>query len=136
FSLLLDTYDNKYFPTRGVRFVSEIKHFATSSDYNGNFEPFSIFNAEIVFVKTFFNRLTFSLLGDIGITVSSERSYNYKFFLGGYGFESLNMINLCYGYIVLSLNVDSYLKTTSTLVYRFYRKHHLNFSANFAQIDD
>lgn len=136
FSLLLDTYDNKYFPTRGVRFASEIKHFATSSDYNGNFEPFSILNAEIGFVKTFFNRLSFSFLGDIGITVGSEPSSNHKFFHGGYGFESLNTIKPFYGYNVMSLNADSYLKTTFTLDYRFYRKHHLNFSANFAQMGD
>src|SRR5690606_3851085 len=52
------------------------------------------------------------------------------------GFESLNTIKPFYGYNVMSLNADSYLKTTFTLDYRFYRKHHLNFSANFAQMGD
>ena len=55
FTILLDTYDNKYFPTKGVRFSSEIKHFGLSSDYNENFEPFSVLNAEIGFAKTFLN---------------------------------------------------------------------------------
>lgn len=136
FTILLDTYDNKYFPTKGVRFSSEIKHFALSSDYNENFEPFSIVNAEIGFAKTFFNRLSFSFLGDIGFTVGSEPSSNHKFFHGGYGFESLSNIKPFYGYNVMSLNADSYLKTTFTLDYRFYKKHHFNISANFAQMSD
>jgi len=134
FSVLLDTYDNKYFPTRGIRFAADLKHFALSSDYNDNFEPFSILNAEIGFAKTFFNKLSFKVMADIGITFGSEPSANHQFFHGGYGFESLSNLKPFYGYNVMSLNSDSYLKTTFTLDYRFYKRHHLNFSANFAQM--
>jgi len=136
FTILLDTYDNKYFPTKGVRFASELKHFSVSSDYNGNFEPFSILNTEIGFAKTFFNRLSFSFLGDIGITIGSEPSSNHKFFHGGYGFESLSSIKPFYGYNVMTLNADSYIKALFSLDYRFHKKHHLNISANFAQMTD
>lgn len=136
FTILLDTYDNKYFPTKGVRFSSEIKHFALSSDYNQNFEPFSVANAEVGFTKTLFNRLSFSFNGEIGFTIGSEPSSNHKFFHGGYGFETLNNIKPFYGYNVMSLNADSYLKTLFTIDYRFYRRHHFNLSANFAQMGD
>lgn len=133
-NILLDTYDNKYFPTKGVRFSSELKHHLLSSDYNNNFEPFSQFTAELGLVKTFFDKFSIEFFGDIGFTVGSEPSSNHHFFHGGYGFNHSPNLKSFYGYDFLSLNADSYLKARLTIDYRVKKNHHFNFSANFAQI--
>ncbi len=131
FNVILDTYDNKYFPTKGVNFNAEIKHTLFSSDYNENFEPFTQINGELGVVKTFFDRVSVELKGDVGITVGSLPSSNLNYFLGGYGFQSLSNIKPFYGYDFLSLNSNSYLKTLIRVDYRFYKKHHLNLTANY-----
>ncbi|HUH25906.1 MAG TPA: patatin-like phospholipase family protein, partial [Flavobacterium sp.] len=135
-TMLLDTYDNKYFPTRGIRFASEVKHFLLSSNYNNNFEPFTMINIELGFSKTFYKRVSLRFVSDFGVTIGSEPSTNHQFFHGGYGFESLSNLKHFYGYDVMSLNADSYLKQTFIVDYRFYKKHHLNFTANFMQMGD
>lgn len=131
FNVIFDTYDNKYFPTKGINFNAEIKHTLLSSDYNENFEPFTQINGELGGVKTFFDRVSLELKGDIGVTIGSLPSSNLNYFLGGYGFQSLSNIKPFYGYDFLSLNSNSYLKTTARLDYRFNRKHHINFTANY-----
>ncbi len=136
FTLVLDTYDNKYFPTKGVNFNAEIKHNILSSNYNNNFEPFTQINGELGAVKTFFDRVSFEVKADIGVTIGTTPSTNMNYFLGGFGFQSLSNIKPFYGYDFLSLNANSYLKTLVRLDYRFYKKHHLNFTANYMYLKD
>ena len=38
----LDTYDDKYFPTRGLFFDGDFHFYAFSSDYNENFSEFAV----------------------------------------------------------------------------------------------
>ena len=40
--LKLDTYDNKYFPSDGLFFSGDFHWYLYSSDFNKNFEPFSL----------------------------------------------------------------------------------------------
>ena len=136
FNVVLDTYDNKYFPTHGVNFNAEIKHTIFSSNYNENFEPFTQINGELGTVKTFFDKISFEVKADIGITIGSVPSTNMNYFLGGYGFQSISNIKPFYGYDFLSLNANSYLKALLRLDYRFYKKHHLNFTANYMYLKD
>ena len=136
FNIVLDTYDNKYFPTRGVNFNAEVKHTFFSSDYNENFKPFTQISGELGMVKTFFDRISVEVKGDIGVTIGALPSSNLNYFFGGFGFQSISNIKPFYGYDFLSVNANSYLKAMVRLDYRFYKKHHLNFTANFAQVDD
>lgn len=136
FTLVLDTYDNKYFPTKGVTFNAEVKHSFYSTNYNQNFEPFTQINGELGTVKTFFNKLSIELKGDIGITVGSLPSPNLNYFLGGYGFQSISNIKPFFGYDFLSLNANTYLKTTVRVDYSFYKKHHLNLTANYMHLQN
>lgn len=136
FSLLLDTYDNKYFPTKGITFNAEVKHTFFSSDYNERFEPFTQINAELGVVKTIFNRVSFEAKADIGATIGSTPSANMNYFFGGFGFQSLSNIKSFYGYDFLSTNANSYLKTMFRIDYRFYKKHHINFVANYMYSKD
>lgn len=136
FNIVLDTYDNKYFPTRGVSFNAEVKHTFYSSDYNRNFKPFTQINGELGMVKTFFDRVSVEVKGDIGVTIGALPSSNLNYYFGGFGFQSISNVKPFYGYDFLSVSANSYLKAMVRIDYRFYKKHHLNFTANFAQADD
>lgn len=136
FNIVLDTYDNKYFPTRGVSFNAEMKHTFYSSDYNRNFKPFTQINGELGMVKTFFDRVSVEVKGDIGVTIGALPSSNLNYYFGGFGFQSISNVKPFYGYDFLSVSANSYLKAMVRIDYRFYKKHHLNFTANFAQADD
>jgi NTE family protein len=48
----------------------------------------------------------------------------------------LNNFKPFYGYNFLSLAGNSYLKASATIDYEIFRKNHLNFSANFANVED
>ena len=131
-----DSFDKKYFPKSGWNFNSELKYYAYSTDYSNNFERFSIAKADFSFAQPFFKNTTFILQSEGGFAFG-ERSVSYfDFVLGGYGFQQVNNIRPFYGYDYLSLGGDSYLKLNLKLDYEIFKKHHLNFSANFANIGD
>ena len=48
----------------------------------------------------------------------------------------MNNFKPFYGYDFLSLVSNSFIKTTATFDCEFYKKNHLNFSANFANIQN
>lgn len=133
-NIVYDTYDNKYFPRKGVLFNAEYKNYFHSSDYNHNFDNFSQIMAEVGVVKTVFDRLSLEVRGDMGVTIGSESSTFLRYFLGGYGFQSVYNIKPFYGYDFLSLFDDSYVKVLLRMDYEVFNKHHINFSANYAQI--
>ncbi len=58
------------------------------------------------------------------------------FVLGGYGFNTINNFKHFYGYDFLSIAADSYIKACATVDLEFYKKNHINFSANFANVEN
>jgi NTE family protein len=129
-----DSFDKKYFPRTGWNFNSEIRYYAYSSDYKNNFERFSVAKADFSFAQPVFKNMTFKLQTEGGFAIG-ERSVSYfDFILGGYGFQQVNNFKPFYGYNFLSLAGDSYVKLLITADYEIFKKHHLNFSANFANI--
>ena len=129
-----DSFDKKYFPRTGWNFNSEIRYYGYSSDYKGNFERFSVAKADFGFAQTVFKNMTFKLQTEGGFAIG-ERSVSYfDFILGGYGFQQVNNIKPFFGYDFLSLAGDSYVKLLLTADYEIFKKHHLNFSANFANV--
>jgi len=133
-NIVLDTYDNKYFPRKGIVFNAEYKNYFHSSDYRGTFHNFSQINAEFGGVKTFFNRVSVEAKAEIGATIGSESASFLQYFFGGYGFQSVYNIKQFYGYDFLSVFDDSYIKALFRVDYEVYSKHHINFAANYAQI--
>ena len=133
-NVIYDTYDNKYFPRKGVLLNAEYKNYFHSSDYNNYFDNFSQITAELGTVKTFFNRLSVEVKGDMGVTIGSESSTFLRYFLGGYGFQSVYNIKPFYGYDFLSVFDDSFIKVLFRLDFEIFNKHHVNFSGNYAQI--
>lgn len=129
-----DSFDKKYFPRTGWNFNSEIRHYSYSSDYKNNFEQFSVAKGDFSFAQPVFKNMIFKLQTEGGFAIG-ERSVSYfDFILGGYGFQQVNNIKPFFGYDFLSIAGDSYVKLSLTADYEVFKKHHLNFIANFANV--
>jgi len=134
--LKYDSFDNKYFPKRGWYFAGDFNSYIFSSDYNNNFNRFSIAKSDIGFARTLYKKLTFRFEAEAGFAIGGESSEYFDFVLGGYGYNTINNFRHFYGYDFLSLSGDSYIKSTVTFDYEIFKKNHLNLSANFANIKD
>ncbi|NHM03547.1 patatin-like phospholipase family protein [Flavobacterium celericrescens] len=132
--LKYDTFNQKYFPKKGWYFSGDLKTFLYSSDYTNEFERFSIAKADIGIVFQPVKRATIKLQTEGGFAIGERTISFFDFVLGGYGFVSVNNIKPFLGYDFLSLAGDSYVKGSITTDYEFYKKHHLNFTANFANV--
>jgi NTE family protein len=135
-NLKYDSFDNKSFPKSGWYLTGDVQSYLASSDYTDTFNPFSIAKAEVGVAGTLFDRATIKFQADAGLAFGNESVPFFDFILGGYGYKKTNNFNYFYGYDFLSIAGDSFIKTAVTLDYEIWRKNHLNFSANFANIGD
>jgi NTE family protein len=131
-----DSFDNKLFPKKGWLFSGDFQSFLYSSDYTNEFQRYSIVKGEIGIVKTFYKKFTVKVQSEAGFTIGNDSVHFFDFILGGYGFNTINNFRHFYGYDFLSISADSYVKSCFTLDYEIYKKNHLNFAANFANIAD
>ena len=132
--LKYDSFNQKYFPNKGWYFAGDYKSYLYSSDYTNEFKPFSIVKAEMGIVYEPIKNLTVKLQNEGGFAIGEKSISFFDFVLGGYGFVSVNNIKPFLGYDFLSLAGDSYIKGTITTDYQVYKKHHINFTANFANV--
>ncbi|RXG33154.1 patatin-like phospholipase family protein [Leeuwenhoekiella marinoflava] len=135
-NLLLDTFDNKYFPTSGWYFNGDFHFYMFSSDYNKNFEEFSIAQAQIKYAKTLFPKFSMLIDTEGGFKIGAASNSTLDFVLGGWGNDFVNNLVSFYGYDLISISGDGLLKTQINFDYNFYRKNHLNFGGNFANIEN
>ena len=131
-----DSFDNKDFPKKGWYFSGDIQSYLLSSDYTAAFNPFSIAKADFGVAATLFKHATLKLQTEAGFAFGNESVSFFNFVLGGYGFNTINNFRPFYGYDFLSITGNSYIKSTGTIDYEFYKKNHVNFSANIANIGD
>jgi NTE family protein len=131
-----DSFDNKYFPRKGWYFSTDMQTYLMSSNYTNKFNPFSIAKADFGIAKTIFNKITLKFQAEAGASIGGSNISFFDFVLGGYGFKSMNNFKPFYGYDFLSVVANSYIKTTATFDYEIYKKNHLNFSANFANVQN
>lgn len=132
--LKFDTFNKKYFPKKGISFNGEMKSFVYSSDYNKNYENFSIVKGDVAVVQTFFKKVTIKIQSEAGFAIGEKSVNSFDFALGGYGFTSLNNLRPFLGYDFVSLLGDSYIKGSVVADYEIFKKHHLEFTANYANI--
>ncbi len=132
--LKYDSFNQKYFPKNGWSFSGDLKTFLYSSDFTNNFERFSIAKADAAIVFEPIKRTTIKLQTEGGFAFGERSVSFFDFVLGGYGFVSVNNIKPFFGYDFLSLAGDSYVKGVATVDGEIYKKHHINFTANFATI--
>ncbi len=134
--LKFDSYDNRYFPTRGVNFSGDFHIYLYSSDYNNNFAEFSIAKGAIGYAVTPLRKLTTRISTETGFKIGNDGTEVLDFFLGGYGNDFINNIKPFYGYDFLSLAADSYIKALLEIDYQVVRKNHIIASANIANVED
>ena len=134
--LKLDTYDDKYFPTRGLFFDGDFHYYLFSSDFNGNFKDFSISKARMGGAFPLFDNLSLNLETEGGFKLGTSGVTSFDFVLGGFGTNLINNFIPFYGYDFLSLSGNSYVKAYGRLDYEFAPKHHFLGAANFANVAD
>lgn len=134
--LKYDSFDDKYYPSSGVYFSTDLQTYLASSDYTNKFKPFSIAKAELGFVRTIFNKTTVKFGADAGFNIGSDSVPFFDFILGGYGYNKINNFNYFYGYDFLSIAGNSFIKADISLDYEIFKKNHINLSANFANLGD
>lgn len=130
-----DSFDNFYFPTRGWYFMGDVQSFIYSKNLEKDFNRFTYVKGDFGVAQSITDKFTVVAQTEGGFTIGEETIPFLDFILGGYGFNKTNNFRQFYGYDFLSLSGDSYVKATITLDYEIFKKNHLNFSANFANID-
>ncbi len=134
--LKFDSFDQKYFPRKGLYFTGELKSFLYSTNHTNTFERFSVAKADFGIAQTFYKTVTLKFQTEGGFAFGERGVSFFDFILGGYGFQTVNNLRPFLGYDFLSISGDSYVKAGLTADYEFYKKHHLNFTANFANAGD
>ncbi len=129
----LDTYDRKYFPKKGIYFDGYFKWVLNSTSLGTDFGRYSLAQGEFNYVTTLKDKFTFSLQNEMGFTLGDSDGM-LDFMLGGYGFNSINGIRPFYGYDFMNIYGNSYIKGRVGVDVEVYRKNHLNFYANYANI--
>lgn len=132
--LKYDSYDNKYFPTRGVYFDGDFHLYLFSSDYNNNFSEFSIAKGKLGYAVSPLHRFTTRLSAETGFKIGNDNTNTLDFFLGGYGNNLINNFIPFYGYDFISISGDSYIKALFEVDYEIFRKNHIIASANIANV--
>lgn len=134
--LKLDTYDNKYFPNKGVVFEGDFHLYLFSTDFINAFNQFSIGKARFGVATPLVDKLTFNFQTEGGFTLGNAEYYTLDFLLGGYGNNLINNFVQFYGYDFISFGGNSYVKALFNFDYEFINKNHLVFSANYSNAAD
>ena len=132
--LKLDSFDDKYFPTSGWYFNGDFHLYLFSSDYNNDFEEFSLGRAKLRYAKQVFPKV--SMIAGVagGFKIGDSGTSSLDFILGGWGNDFVNNTMPFYGYDFVSLTGDGFVSSELSFDYNFYKKNHFNFGANFANI--
>jgi NTE family protein len=134
--LKLDTYNNKYFPTKGVYFNSDLHMYLYATHFNEDFDNFSIAKADIGYAFSVSDKLAFNLQTSGGFKIGDKSTKTLDFALGGYGNNLINNFIPFVGYDFISLTGDSYVKASFMADYEVFKKHHITLEGNWANIDD
>jgi NTE family protein len=133
--LKLDTYDQRYFVTKGFKADLNFKWYLASSDFNNNFNSFAQAKGTIGFATTVKKNLTFQTTQEAGFTLNKTDSEVFDFYLGGYNQNYINTFVSLYGYAFGELSGKSFLKSEFNFRYQFLEKQYLSFIANYARIE-
>lgn len=134
--LTFDTYDDVFFPTKGLFFDGDFHLYLLSSDFNNNFKEFSIGKARMGGAFPLARNLYLNLETEGGFKWGISPITSLDFVLGGFGTNLVNNFIPFYGYDFLSLVGNSYVKAYGRLDFEFYPKNHLLLAANFANVGD
>lgn len=134
--LTLDTYNDGYFPSRGLFFDGTFNLYLFSSDFNDNFSEFSIGKARMGAAFPLTSNLSLNLETEGGFKLGVSEVTSLDFVLGGFGAQMINNFVPFLGYDFLSLPGNSYVKAYGRFDLEFARRHHLLLSFNYANVED
>ena len=134
--LKLDTYDSKYFVTKGYYADLNFKWYMNSSNFINNFTSFSQISGTFGFATTIADKVTFKMTSEAGSTIDPPDSDVFDFYLGGYNQNYINTFVPFYGYDFAELSDNSFFKSEFKLSYPFLGKHYASFIANYVRLDD
>jgi NTE family protein len=134
--LTLDTYDDKYFPTRGLYFDGDFHLYLYSTDFNNNFREFSIAKARMGTAFPISKKISLNLETEGGFKLGKSEVTSFDFVLGGYGTNLINNFIPFLGYDFLSLVGNSFVKAHGRIDYEFFPKNHILLAADFSRVDD
>src|SRR5699024_390949 len=132
--LKYDSYDNSFFPSRGLFFSGDFHWYLMAYGRNKNFEPFSITKAKFGYAFSPVNKLSFNYTVEGGFKIGSRGGTPLDFALGGYGFKEMNNIIPFLGYNPVALRGNTYLRSTLSADYEIFRKNHINFAVDVATV--
>lgn len=135
-SLIFDSRDFKYFPTKGVYFEGDVHWYLLSSNFQRNFAPFSVAKGNVEYVFSPTRKISTRISSEAGFRIGSRSNNIFDFFLGGYGNDFINNFTPFYGYPYIGISGDSYIKGMLEVDYRFLRNNHFILSANFANVQN
>jgi NTE family protein len=134
--LVLDTYDDRYFPRKGLFFDGDFHYYVLSSDFNNNFKDFSVSKARMGMALPLWDRLALNVETEGGFKLGTSNVSTFDFVLGGFGTTLINNFVPFYGYDFLSLPGNSYVKAYARLDFEVVPKNHFLFAANYANVQD
>ncbi len=135
-TLKLDTYSNRYFPKEGFYFNGDFHLYVYASDFNKDFSQFSIAKADIGYAFTPIEKLACNIITQGGFRIGENSPNSLNFVLGGYGNNFINNYIAFYGYDYLAILGNSFVKGTINLDYEIFKKNHITFAANYANVED
>ncbi len=132
-----DSFDDKYFPTKGVLFEGSFTGYPFSSIPIAEFDEFAVAKLSLNYAIPITSHFSGLLQAESGMRIGNANGVNsLDFFLGGFGSKLINNQVPFYGYDFLQLSGESYVKGLVQIDYNFWKKHHLNAAANFANVGD
>lgn len=135
-NIKLDTYDNKYFPKRGVYFNGDIHNYFYASQFNDDFENFSIAKADIGYAFSVSDKLSLNLQTSGGFKLGDNSTNTLDFALGGYGNNLINNFIPFLGYDFISLIGNSYVKAYASADFEIFKHQHITLEGNWANIEN
>ena len=134
--LSYDTFDDKYFPKKGWYLKSNFNNYFYSSNYTSQFSKFSISKTDLGIAVAPIKNFSVVFKNEIGFKIGHSTLPYFDFALGGSGFKDSANIIPFYGYDFLSIIGNSYIKSSVTFDYEFYKKNHINLTYNASIVGD
>lgn len=135
-NIKLDSYDNKYFPKKGVYFNGDFHNYFYASSFNTDFDNFTILKADLGYAFTLSNRVSCNFQTSGGFKLGNKSTKPLDFALGGYGNNLINNFIPFVGYDFISLTGNSYVKLAFNANYEIFKKHYITLEGNWANIGD
>ena len=133
--LKYDSFNNSFFPSRGVYFNTQFNFYALASNYS-DFNKFTTGKTELSFAFPILPRLSARVGLEGGVTIGGSNVYSLDFFLGGYNKNVFTNYSPFYGYDFLSIGAKNYLKSELVIDIQPFKKQHLLLLANIAKADN